>query len=75
MRLAQSASRTARRQCGLTSVVRNRVQLQLDGHAQQHGRDAAGVGIGELRDVAGAHQDRHLGLELAQASDSAVAKR
>ena len=77
MRRARSCSSTVRRVCGLTCTTSTFLIVQLRDDADQHGGDAGRVGIGQLGEIAGAHQDLGVGTlapQLARSARASVVK-
>ena len=66
MRRAISCSSKVRRVCGLTCTTSTFLMCELRGDAEQHGGDARGVGVGQLGEIAGAHQDLDVGPLAAE---------
>ena len=66
MRRASSASRTARAAMGADLDHQDVADRELGDHAHQRHGDAGRVGVGELGEVADAHQDLDLGQAPTQ---------
>ena len=65
MRRAASCSSIVRRVCGLTWTISTLRIASSEQMPEQQRRDAASVGVGEFRQIAGAHQ--HFGVRAAPA--------